>query len=374
MAGQFAPSADGDDRLLPTPTMMDGTRAGVELDPDRWEQKRDRKAADGVNLHFHLSVAMPMLVRDQPLLPTPQTVNRKSERAMRSSSEDGGNGRRSGGGQSSPPGLEQVVERLLPTPTKGDGEGGGKRAGIRAEDLTKASGDGGASRLRDVVPFLAGDRLLPTPRREGFDAGNHRGKPDGLDQTVRQLLPTPRSRDKGSAGDYAAGEGGPNLMESVRNLLPTPRTTDGTDAPANRSAYLDRLMSGEAGRTPRLSEMALYMGDTPLLPTPRASKVTDEDAESWRARQRDGKVATMPLSLAVRTAGDTEEPGEPGEGEGSWGTGQLLPTPTSQAAKHGAPTPWEVARREVQPGNLWETVADLADRDGTSASSAGSEG
>lgn len=254
--------------------MMDGTRAGVELDPD--------------------------LQRVVSLLPTPQTVNRKSERAMRSSSEDGGNGRRSGGGQSSPPGLEQVVERLLPTP---------------------------------------------------------------------------RSRDKGVACDYTAGEGGPNLMESVRALLPTPRTTDGTDAPANRSDYLDRVMSGEEKRSPRLSEMALYMTDNaPLLPTPPASKVTDEDAESWRTRQREGKVATMPLSLAVRTAGETEKPGEPGEGEGSWGTGQMLPTPTSQAAKHGAPTPWEVARREVQPGNLWETVADLAERGGTSASSPGLEG
>ena len=41
------------------------------------------------------------------LWPTPDTVNRKSGRAMMASTN---NGRRSGGGQSSPPGLEQAVE------------------------------------------------------------------------------------------------------------------------------------------------------------------------------------------------------------------------------------------------------------------------
>jgi hypothetical protein len=37
-------------------------------------------------------------------------------------------------------------------------------------------------------------KVLPTPRYEGFDAGNHRGQPDSLNQTVRQL-PTPAARD-----------------------------------------------------------------------------------------------------------------------------------------------------------------------------------
>jgi hypothetical protein len=47
---------------------------------------------------------------------------------------------------------------LLPTPTVGDGQGGGKRQGVAWGDTTKSTGDGGASRLRDVVGLL-----LPTP-------------------------------------------------------------------------------------------------------------------------------------------------------------------------------------------------------------------
>lgn len=46
--------------------------------------------------------------------------------------------------------------------------------------------------------------LLPTPRHEGFDAGNHRGTPDGLDRTVRDLLPTPTAGDAKSARNSTA--------------------------------------------------------------------------------------------------------------------------------------------------------------------------
>jgi len=37
-----------------------------------------------------------------------------------------------------------------------------------------------------------------------------------------------------------------------------------------------------------------------LWPTPRAGKTTDETEEAWKARQEEGKVATPPLSLAVK--------------------------------------------------------------------------
>ena len=43
------------------------------------------------------------------LLPTPETVNRKSRKAMTASTD---NGRRNGGGNSSPPALEQIAEML----------------------------------------------------------------------------------------------------------------------------------------------------------------------------------------------------------------------------------------------------------------------
>lgn len=100
-----------------------------------------------------------------PLLPTPMaTHNRKSARALRSSTD---NGRRSGGGQSSPPGLEQAAELLdgtipreltgvdpadLPaatralyaTPNARDGLGG-------SSDAEKRRADGRQVNLRDDV-------------------------------------------------------------------------------------------------------------------------------------------------------------------------------------------------------------------------------
>lgn len=73
-------------------------------------------------------------------------------------------------------GSECLSSPLMPTPTKGDGEGGGKRHGVTWDDTTKSTGDGGASRLRDVVG------LLPTPRAtDGTKGGpNQRGSSGDL--------------------------------------------------------------------------------------------------------------------------------------------------------------------------------------------------
>lgn len=283
-----------------------------------------------------------------PLLPTPMAgTNRKSEKAMRSSAADGGNGRRSGGGNSSPPGLEQQIEALLPTPSanqyesqsaetiaarrereaaKGrNGNGFGlttamaltmlqagedptssaegslaspppSPADAKAAQMTAGSGPSSPVSLASYDPATSswrtyqgsllsmederfprswerwptsgmtrrgrayalpmwvrptaesasswlqtpsaadamgghlsrgGDRsdelllkgqvksLLPTPRREGFDAGNHRGQPDSLNQTVRQL-PTPKTSD--ANGSKPHGDGGPGLKETLRSL------------------------------------------------------------------------------------------------------------------------------------------------------------
>ncbi len=37
-----------------------------------------------------------------------------------------------------------------------------------------------------------------------------------------------------------------------------------------------------------------------MWPTPRAGKTTDENLESWQERQKQGQVATPPLTLAVK--------------------------------------------------------------------------
>lgn len=76
------------------------------------------------------------------LLPTPETSNRKSRKAMTSSTD---NGRRSGGGNSSPPGLEQIAEL---------------RAGRWPEDMPPYEELPPAT--REIVDSLT--QLLPTPR------------------------------------------------------------------------------------------------------------------------------------------------------------------------------------------------------------------
>jgi hypothetical protein len=147
----------------------------------------------------HPTLVRPTVESGSSYLQTPATVNRKSERAMRSSAADGGNGRRSGKGQSSPPGLEQQVEKLLPTPdTMPDAYANSPRMAANFETghavslgqrmvhlHTPTTGDTNPSydhraspgyTRKIPVPNLAAqvDELLPTPRHEGFDAGNHR--------------------------------------------------------------------------------------------------------------------------------------------------------------------------------------------------------
>lgn len=89
------------------------------------------------------------------------------------------------------------------------------------------------------------------------------------------------------------------------------------------------------------------------FPTPRAGKTTDEDEQSWRALHEQGKVATPPLSLAVRmiptpTAGDAKSAARANYTEGAMhygvtltdyvrgdgGTGRTWPTPTADDANN----------------------------------------
>jgi hypothetical protein len=118
--------------------------------------------------------------------------------------------------------------------------------------------------------------LLPTPRFEGFDAGNHRGKPDGLNQTIRQL-PTPTAGDGASSGNR-------NLPGS--NAHPGTSLTDVVRA--------DRL-----------------------LPTPDAGSFNDgQSIEAWKERgarmkERHGAEVTMthgtPLGMVVRLISSSED-------------------------------------------------------------------
>jgi len=77
-------------------------------------------------------------------------------------------------------------------------------------------------------------------------------------------------------------------MDGLPNAVamwPTPRAAEaGADF-----AKLDRSKTG----------ISLPTAEA-LWPKPRAGKVTDEEPEAWQARRDAGKVATPPLTLAVK--------------------------------------------------------------------------
>jgi hypothetical protein len=135
--------------------------------------------------------------------------------------------------------LAIVVERLLPTPTKGDGEGGGIRSGLIWERTTMSTGQGGASRLRDVAGLL-----LPTPKTRdhkdgalGVDNRNRVDDTDSVPRAVRHLLedgflgdpllPTPKASDGAHGGPgMRNSRGGIDALPAVAALLPTPQAHD----------------------------------------------------------------------------------------------------------------------------------------------------
>lgn len=124
---------------------------------------------------------------------------------------------------------------LLLTPTRGDGEGGGRANPPPRGEGTK-DGSGG---LREQV------RYLPTPAAQepgGTPAAYHERlrQHDGRASTFTplsmlvQTLPTPTAGDAKAAANRTAGRSNPNsshhdgvtLTDAVR-MLPTPRTSDG---------------------------------------------------------------------------------------------------------------------------------------------------
>lgn len=105
--------------------------------------------------------------------------------------------------------------------------------------------------------------------------------------------------------------------ENGCGLLPTARACDGEKPP-----YGDDHHKGIQAtiNTPRTTPRSISY----LLPTPRSGKTTDETEEAWTARQRDGKVSTPPLGLAI----------------------QMLPTASCRDHKGGAN--WENRKRDGQ--------------------------
>ena len=83
-----------------------------------------------------------------------------------------------------------------------------------------------------------------------------------------------------------------------------------------------------------------------MFPTPRSSKMTDENEETWQRRHAQGKVSTPPLALAVRmiptpTCGDSKSAARVGYEGGAMKPGVTLtdfariwPTPTANDGRN----------------------------------------
>jgi len=78
-------------------------------------------------------------------------------------------------------------------------------------DCKGATGGGQGRSLRTDIHDL--NKMIPTPRMEGFDAGRHRGKADSVHAAVK-MLPTPHASCSTGPGTQGR-EGGENLQTKV---------------------------------------------------------------------------------------------------------------------------------------------------------------
>ena len=141
-------------------------------------------------------------------------------------------------------------------------------------------------------------------------------------------LPTPRTSDSNGAGGH--GSGGPDLRTTI-SMLPTPRATDGTDAPANLTPSVEAICDGSAGRTPRLSEMAVGR----MLPTPTSQAAKHGETPDTTANGYGSNLWDLPSLLPTPTTRDWK--GQNQRGDDSCLPGALLPTPTAHPQKTASP-------------------------------------
>jgi hypothetical protein len=187
------PTDDSGCGLLPTPTHGDAKASG------------SRNTAQS---NAHPGVSLTDWVNQDGgagrMLPTPDTINRKSRKAMTASRN---NGRRSGGGNSSPPGLEQVAELMM---------------GIVPAELEG---------LDDLPPRTRA--MLPTP--QSYSQGNSKSMPGltPLDIAVRPELAKHAERAK--------------ARRAGRPLLPSPTSRDHKDGTADSCRNVPT--NGLLGRT-----------------------------------------------------------------------------------------------------------------------------
>lgn len=304
-----------------------------------------------------------------PLLPTPQTANRKSRRAMEPWKNEGKHG---DGGQSSPPGLEQVAEilsgitpreLLLPMPraekfAANASDGWGKPLNQVVEELTSASSpvsedstspsnpsDGDVSDRSSGTPgaspssndtgrlFPVGDRSvtlrpLPSPR------ANKWGPPDShgwVPDVFKEVMPPEASSisSQEASRDHAS--------QSATPAAGRPRRTTAGYGRSSPASFASLDLDGSWLRTYRDSSVQATLMGPPLA----------RFSGTWPASgsMRGGTVYELPTSvlptggngsssLPTPRVSDANGAGRHGDGGMDLRTA-LMPTPTSRDWKDG---------------------------------------
>ena len=327
---------DEGNALLPTPN------AGLGLNNRAQGSPPAERAAAGhsvtlADVACHLDAA-------GPLLSTPQSRDWKNESGGKFKTLPRDLKENAVGGLFPVP--PSPAEGLMPTPTSSDGSGGGIRTGLSWENTTKSTGEGGASRLRDVVGLLVEQgELLPTPRsRDAKGATSSRSGDNKHDLpsalAPAPMLPTPAARDGLPATEETMQRQkdrgyGPNLNDVAANYLPTPKARDWTGhGPSSMERNtpdlnaISRILENDLEVPVEESER--------LLPTPAAADgvfivATDtgyrDDAQrSWAQGREEGQWTSVG-SVTRRTSDQLVD---------------LLPTPTTQdGANNGGPSQFE---------------------------------
>lgn len=206
---------------------------------------------------------------------------------------------------------------------------------------------------------------LPTPRTSDSNgAGGHgSGGPDL--RTTISMLPTPRATDgpKGGPGQVN-GRGVPDSLPAISALLPTPAVNDmgRGKTPEDWDAWTAKMQAAHGNGNGH--GKSLEIEAQRLLPTPATanSKSTRAMTASTENGRRSGGGQSSPPGLeemASILAGHWPDHMPPVD-QLPPATVALLPTPTSQAAKHGELSPVErEGNRPQDRGNLWVVMPRL---------------
>lgn len=227
-------------------------------------------------------------------------------------------------GSASPP--ESDPTHLLPTPSA----------------LESTPTDEYVDELRAVIdPEDPHHRAYLPGRRAGYFAQRT------LSRTAAALLPTPRTNEMHGAFPHDRPQKQDNLHTRITRLLPTPIAHDGKPDKSTPKRGKGSLERGGGLTLTDAIELRRQLLPTPVARDAIGTRRSTAKTEEWASH--DGTTLTDAVWEVQGRETDTR--------------GKLLPTPTSQAAKHGEPTPTELEMldRGEDKTNLWLRVHRLAD-------------